>query len=83
VVTPIAKILHVPRVTRLLLSGIALGVSLLPRAGVAMGMALVGAHAYPQHANVLLSVAIAATVIFEVTGPVFINLALDRVDERP
>ncbi|MCP5018853.1 MAG: cation:proton antiporter [Ketobacter sp.] len=60
-----------------------LGVSLLPQAGVAMGMALVGAHAYPQHAGVLLSVAIAATVIFEVTGPVFINLALDRVDERP
>lgn len=60
-----------------------LGISLLPQAGVAMGMALVGAHAYPEHADILLSVAIAATVIFEIMGPIFINLALDRVHDQP
>lgn len=59
-----------------------LGISLLPQAGVAMGMALVGANAYPQHADLLLSVAIAATVVFEITGPVLINLALDRIQGR-
>lgn len=59
-----------------------LGISLLPQAGVAMGMALVGAHAYPEHAEILLSVAIAATVVFEITGPIFINLALDKVQRR-
>lgn len=55
-----------------------LGISLLPQAGVAMGMALVASHAYPEHAELLISVSIAATVVFELIGPVFINLALDK-----
>lgn len=59
-----------------------LGISLLPQAGVAMGMALVASHSYPEHAELLISVAIAATVIFEITGPIFINIALDRVNKQ-
>lgn len=60
-----------------------LGISLLPQAGVAMGMALVASHSYPEHAELLISVAIAATVVFELIGPIFINLALDKAQTKP
>jgi hypothetical protein len=47
-----------------------------------MGMALVGAHAYPQWSDMLLSISIAATVVFEIAGPILINMALDRTQEQ-
>ena len=59
-----------------------LGISLLPQAGVAMGMALVASHAYPEHAELLISVSIAATVVFELIGPIFINHALDKANTK-
>ena len=59
-----------------------LGISLLPQAGVAMGMALVASHAYPEHAELLISVSIAATVVFELIGPIFINHALDKANKK-
>lgn len=59
-----------------------LGVSLLPQAGVAMGMALVGANAYPEHSEILLSVAIAATIVFEIVGPIIISIALNKTEKH-
>jgi NhaP-type Na+/H+ or K+/H+ antiporter len=59
-----------------------LGISLLPQAGVAMGMALVASHAYPEHRELLVSVSIAATIVFELIGPIFINIALDKVEKK-
>ena len=58
-----------------------LGISLLPQAGVAMGMALVASHAYPEHRELLVSVSIAATIVFELIGPIFINIALDKTEK--
>lgn len=47
-----------------------LGLALLPQAGVAVGMALVAAEAFPEHSAAILTVTIAATVVFELIGPV-------------
>lgn len=58
-----------------------MGFTLLPQAGVALGMALVGAEALPQYRNEILTVAIGATVIFELIGPPLTQLALTRVGE--
>ena len=57
-----------------------MGVALLPQAGVAIGMALVASNFIPEYHQTLLSVAIFSTVFFEIIGPVFTRLALDRVE---
>lgn len=58
-----------------------MGVSILPQAGVAIGMALVASHVVPEHQHTLLSTAVLSTVFFEIIGPVFTRLALDRVEQ--
>jgi len=54
------------------------GAALLPQAGVAVGMALIAAREFPEHADVLLGMTIATTVIFEVIGPLATVLAVRR-----
>ncbi|MFO7785571.1 MAG: cation:proton antiporter [Desulfatiglandales bacterium] len=58
-----------------------MGVALLPQAGVAVGMALVAAQRFPERADLLLSVVLASTVVFEIVGPPMTRLALQRVKE--
>jgi len=58
-----------------------MGVALLPQAGVAVGMALMAAQQFPERAEVLLSVVLASTVVFEIVGPPMTRLALRRVKE--
>ena len=53
-----------------------MGLALLPQAGVAVGMALVAVSAFPEFGNVLLPIVIAATVVFEILGPIGTRLAL-------
>jgi Kef-type K+ transport system membrane component KefB len=55
-----------------------MGLALLPQAGVAIGMALLAAQRFPQHAQLILSLVIATTVIFELLGPVLTRVALRR-----
>jgi Kef-type K+ transport system membrane component KefB len=55
-----------------------MGVALLPQAGVAIGMALVASNHFPEYRQILLSVVISSTVFFEIVGPVFTRLALNR-----
>lgn len=57
------------------------GVSLLPQAGVALGVALVAAERRPELADTLLAVVIGATVVFELIGPVIARTALIRTGE--
>ncbi len=57
------------------------GPALLPQAGVALGMALIAAEQFPQYAGILMSVSIAATVFFELLGPVVLHKALVSVGE--
>lgn len=56
-----------------------MGVALLPQAGVAIGMALVASNQLPEYRQVLLSIVISSTVLFEIVGPVFTRLAIQRV----
>ncbi len=55
-----------------------LGIALLPQAGVAIGMALVASSEFPEYRQVLLSLVISSTVIFEIVGPVFTRLAIKQ-----
>ncbi len=54
------------------------GVALMPQAGVAIGMALVGAERLPQYSEALIAIAVASTVAFEVGGPFLTQFALSR-----
>ncbi len=58
-----------------------LGMALLPQAGVALGMALVAAERFPDHGEVILTVAVAGTLAFELMGPLVLGVALRRVGE--
>jgi NhaP-type Na+/H+ or K+/H+ antiporter len=55
-----------------------MGLALLPQAGVAIGMALLAANAFPSHATVFLTAAISTTIIFEIIGPAFTRFAIRR-----
>lgn len=57
-----------------------LGLALLPQAGVAMGMALVASSSHPQIKDTVLPIAITATVVFELIGPLLTNYSLTRVE---
>ncbi|GGB38370.1 potassium transporter [Roseibium aquae] len=58
-----------------------MGFTLVPQAGVALGMALVGSEVLPQYRNEILTIAIGSTVIFELLGPPLTQLALRRVGD--
>jgi Kef-type K+ transport system membrane component KefB len=53
-----------------------LGIALLPQAGVAIGMALLAAQRFPEIAPLVLTVAVASTIVLETIGPVFARMAL-------
>jgi Kef-type K+ transport system membrane component KefB len=57
------------------------GPALLPQAGVAVGMALVAAETLPEMGKTILTLTIAATVVFEIVGPP-VTLAMIRRAER-
>ncbi len=58
-----------------------MGFTLVPQAGVALGMAIIGGEALPHYRDEILTVAIGSTVIFELIGPPLTQLALTRVGE--
>jgi Kef-type K+ transport system membrane component KefB len=62
--------------------GLAMGGALLPQAGVAIGIALIGSQAFPAHADQLLSTAIAGTVLFELVGPPLTRRSLRYMEDR-
>ena len=53
-----------------------MGMALLPQAGVALGMALVAEQQFPEVGEAILPVVVAATVLFELIGPIATRLAL-------
>lgn len=57
------------------------GLALLPQAGVAVGMALVGAQEFPEHRELILTVTIATTVLFEIAGPLLTYWAVRRAGD--
>lgn len=58
------------------------GLSLLPQAGVAVGMALVASEALPDHASVIMAFTITSTVVFEIIGPAATLIALRRINGK-
>ena len=60
-----------------------IGWCLLPQAGVALGLALLVCERIPQLGSVILPMVIAATILFELVGPVFTRWHLQRAGEIP
>ena len=55
-----------------------MGLALLPQAGVAIGMALLISNRFPEYRQMILSIVISTTVVFEIVGPVFTRMALRK-----
>lgn len=58
-----------------------IGFSLVPQAGVALGMALLCKSIFPEAGGIVLNVIIATTVVYELTGPFFTKFALIKAKE--
>ena len=58
-----------------------LGICLLPQAGIAIGMALLASERLPGVGDVVLTVTVASTVIFELFGPVLTRWRLVSAGE--
>lgn len=59
-----------------------IGIALMPQAGVALGMALIAAHAFPGSRDEILAMAIGTTILFELAGPLMTQFALAQVDRK-
>jgi len=57
-----------------------MGMSMMPQAGVALGMALLAQQKFPESGELILQIAIGSTVFFEVLGPFATRWALTRAD---
>lgn len=58
-----------------------LGLTLLPQAGVAIGMAQLVLARFPQFGNKINAIVLAATLIYELVGPVITKVALIKAGE--
>jgi len=56
-----------------------IGPALMPQAGVAVGMALVAAEAFPDYAATIMTLTVGTTVLFELLGPPMTRIAVTRV----
>lgn len=59
-----------------------IGAALMPQAGVAIGMALVAGHHFPDIREQILTITIATTIVFEILGPLATRISLKRVSKR-
>jgi Kef-type K+ transport system membrane component KefB len=59
-----------------------IGLALMPMAGVEIGMALIAANKFPEFRQVLLTLVISATVIFELFGPLLTRYAIKKVENH-
>jgi Kef-type K+ transport system membrane component KefB len=55
-----------------------MGIAMLPQAGVAIGMALVASSQFPEYSQNILSIIISTTILFEILGPIFTRMALNK-----
>lgn len=60
-----------------------LGGCLFPQAGVAIGMALLVSERFPDISDMVLTIAVTTTVLFEVFGPLVTHWNLNRAGEIP
>ncbi len=58
-----------------------IGFTLIPQAGVAIGLSLVAAKMMPQYGDTIRAVVLCATLIYELIGPAITKLALSKAGE--
>ena len=58
-----------------------LGFTLIPQAGVAIGMARMSYATLPNYADIINAVVLSGTLIYELTGPVITKIALTKAGE--
>lgn len=58
--------------------GLWTGFALLPQAGVAVAMALGSSHRFPEVGELVLTITLASTAIFELAGPLATRLSMKR-----
>ncbi len=58
-----------------------IGFSLVPQAGVAIGLSLLAAQMLPQYGQTIRAVVLSATFIYELTGPAITKAALRKAGE--
>lgn len=71
-----AKLMHSPKQVANYL-----GFTLVPQAGVAIGLTIVAQTAVPEYASTIRAVILCGTLIYELTGPVITKWALTRSGE--
>ena len=58
-----------------------LGLTLLPQAGVAIGMAQIVIRALPEYGTHIQAVVLCATLVYELVGPLITKAALTKAGE--
>ena len=58
-----------------------LGPTLVPQAGVAIGLTLVAQTVVPEHAAAIRAVVLCATMIYEIVGPAITKISLQKAGE--
>jgi Kef-type K+ transport system membrane component KefB len=58
-----------------------IGFSLVPQAGVAIGLSLLAAQLLPEYGQTIRAVILSATFIYELTGPAITKIALKKAGE--
>lgn len=58
-----------------------LGPTLIPQAGVAIGLTIVAQSVVPEYANVIRTVILCGTLIYEIVGPVLTKISLKKAGE--
>ena len=58
-----------------------LGPSLLPQAGVAIGLSLLATEVVPEYGAVIRAVVLCGTLIYEIIGPVVTKISLQKAGE--
>ncbi|MDY4192543.1 MAG: cation:proton antiporter [Oscillospiraceae bacterium] len=58
-----------------------LGPTLIPQAGVAIGLSLIAESVVPQYAQVIRAVVLCATFIYEIIGPAVTKISLQKAGE--
>ena len=63
-----------------------LGITLLPQAGVALGMSLTAANELGESGKIIRNIALFAVLVYELVGPLLTKIALDKageIEEKP
>lgn len=58
-----------------------IGFSLVPQAGVAIGLSLIAANSLPDYGQTIRAVVLCATLIYELTGPIITKISLMKAGE--